>query len=187
MRFIVPLHVESRRKQQTTLEKQYPDAVLLDVTSKGESSWIKFSPFYPHGAIPVPFSPEITAQSVEGIWQGLKVFENADIDTGKFDITTMKGLKRTVRKFGAVKGHRKGVNGDSLLSYWEARYQIYLPCYHWVLENCLQAEIAQLRQMAQAQTVILLDYETNTDIDDLSKPLSHAGLVKRYIEGNWPV
>jgi hypothetical protein len=56
-----------------------------------------------------------------------------------------------------------------------------------VLENCLQAEIAQLRQMAQAQTVILLDYETNTDIDDLSKPLSHAGLVKRYIEGNWPV
>ena len=32
----------------------------------------------------------------------------------------------------------------------------------------------------------MLDYNTNTDIRDISKPLSHAGLVKLYIEGNYP-
>lgn len=35
-------------------------------------------------------------------------------------------------------------------------------------------------------TIVLLDYETNGDIDDLSKPLSHASLVKAYCENAWP-
>jgi len=48
--------------------------------------------------------------------------------------------------------------------------------------NCLQAEIAELRALAETQNIVLLDYETNTDIDNLSKPLSHAGLIKRYLE-----
>ena len=176
----MPLIVESRRKKAATLVKLYPDAVILDLTSKGDNPWVKFSPFYPHGTIPVPFSPNIVAQSVEGIWQGLKVFESVGIDTSKFDITTMRGLKRTVRKFGMVKGHAKGVDSNKLLAYGDARYQIYLPIYLWVLENCLRDEIAQLKALSAGQTVLLLDYETNTDIDNLSKPLSHAGLVKQY-------
>lgn len=178
--------IENRRKKESSIRKVYPDALILDFTSKGEMPWVKFSPFYPHGNIPVPFSPNLTAQSVEGIWQGLKVFENADIDLSKFRITSMKGLKRTVRKFGKVEGHRQGVKGTELLSYLDARYQIYLPVYGWVLENCLQEEIRQLRNLSQEKTVILLDYETNTDIENLAKPLSHAGLIKRYIENDWP-
>lgn len=177
------LIVESRRKKPATLSKSYPDAICLDLTSKGENPWVKFSPFYPHGNIPVPFSSELVAQSVEGIWQGLKVFETSGIDTSKFDVTTMKGLKRTVRKFGAVKGHAKGVDSEELLSYRDARYQIYLPSYLWVLENCLQDELTQLKVLSTHQTVLLLDYETNTELDNLSKPLSHAGLVKRYCDG----
>ena len=34
--------------------------------------------------------------SVEGIWQGLKVFEDADVDTSFFSKRDMKNLKRTV-------------------------------------------------------------------------------------------
>jgi hypothetical protein len=181
----MPIVIASRRKTNSTLKKLYPDAIFLDVTSKGIEPWVKFSPFYPHGNIPVPFSPDVTAQSIEGIWQGLKVFESVDVDTSKFNITTMKNLKRTVRTHGAVKGHRKGIHGNTLLTYQEARYQIYLPVYKWVLDNCLQAEIAQLRELAQSKTLVLLDYETNAGINDLSKPLSHAALVKRYIENDW--
>lgn len=180
------IFVESRRKKEENLLKHYPDALILDVTSKGENPWVKFSPFYPHGNIPIPFSPDVTAQSVEGIWQGLKVFENADIDTGKFQITNMKGLKRTVRKFGSVKGHRQGVHGDILLTYLDARHQIYLPVYHWVLENYLQKEVEQLEKLASEKIILLLDYETNTNVENLDKPLSHAGLIKRYIDNNWP-
>ncbi|HEX2620472.1 MAG TPA: hypothetical protein VHL11_10000 [Phototrophicaceae bacterium] len=174
--------VENRRKQRSTLEKMYPDAVLIDVTSKGEPLWVKFSPFYPHAGIPVPFSPGITAASVEGIWQGLKVFESQDIDVAKFSITSMQGIKRSTRGNGAIKGHRRGVNGTELLSYRDARYQIYLPAYQWILVHCLSDELAQLEAIAANRTLVLLDYETNADLDNLEKPLSHAALIQRYLQ-----
>ena len=124
---------------------------------------------------------------MEGIWQALKVFESEDVDQSKLHVPNMKGLKRTVRRLGKVKGHRQGVDGDELLDYRTARELIYLPVYKWVLENCLQDELNQLRQIAAKSTVVLLDYTTNGDIDDLSKPLSHSVLVKRYLENDWPV
>jgi hypothetical protein len=182
----MPILVESKRKKAETLLRHYPDACILDVTSRGTQPWIKFSPFYPHGNIPVPLSPGHVAASVEGIWQGLKVFANADIDLAAFTNTSMSGLKRTTRTYGPVRGHRAGVNGATLLSYREAREQIYLPAYRWVLDYCLQPELNQLQQWSGRQTVVLLDYETNTDIDNLSKPLSHAALLVKYLVSQWP-
>jgi hypothetical protein len=177
--------IRRRSTPPATLQRDYPDASIIDVTSRGEQPWVRFSPFYPHGDIPVPFSAGWTSASVEGIWQGLKVFEHADIETGKFRITSMKSLKRSARVYGAVRGHRKGVEGQELLAYVPARRLLYLPTYHWVLEHCLQDQLAELSQLAQDKTVILLDYETNEDIDAVSKPLSHAGLIKRYLEDRW--
>ena len=137
--------------------------------------------------IPVPFTPGRTGASVEGIWQGLKVFETADVDPGKFDNTTMKRLKRTVRKFGKCLGHREGLGGERLLGYLEARKRVYLPTYRWVLENRLAEEVARLRRLVAEGPIVLLDYETNCDVEDLRKPLSHAGLVMAYLEGRYPL
>jgi hypothetical protein len=178
--------VENIKKSLTTLARLYPFAEVIDVTSKGEVPFVKLSPFYPHGNIPVPFSPGVFGKSVEGIWQGLKVFEHEDIDTSKFEIADMKGIKRTVRKFGKPIGHRKGVHGQELLNYLTARKQIYLPTYAWVLDNVTTKEIDFLVQIASRTDVILLDYETNCDIENTDKPLSHAGLVKKYIEKKYP-
>lgn len=180
------ISIASRRSSQEKLQQRFPDSQIIDVTSKGSVPWVKFSPFYPHGKIPVPLSPGTFAESVEGIWQALKVFESCDIDTSKFFITNMKGIKRTTRSNGRVLGHRAGVNGERLLTYLEARRQIYLPAYLWVLENSLCAEVGQLRRIAASKPIILLDYETNCDIENLSTPLSHAGLVKRHLENDWP-
>jgi hypothetical protein len=47
--------------------------------------------------------------------------------------------------------------------------------------------LTELEAQIIRQTVILLDYETNCNLDDFAHPLSHAGLIKRYIEQNWPV
>ena len=169
-----------------TLKKRYADPLVLDVTSQGPEPWVRFSPFYPHGSIPVPFSPGHFGASVEGIWQGLKVFENAGVDLATVQNTTMKGIKRSVRRFGKVLGHRAGLSSNTLLSYGEARQSIYLPCYHWVLQKCLHELLAELKQLASTRTVVLLDYQTNSDVEDLSKPLSHAALIKRYLEDDWP-
>lgn len=179
--------VENHRKKMETLRKAYPDALILDVTSHATGALRKLSPFYPHMGIPVPFTPSMTAASVEGIWQGLKTFEKADIDLDVMRNTTMKDLKRTVRRFGAPKGHRKGVHGTELLGYLAARWEIYLPTYKWVLENKCLDLVELLRRESEKRTVVMLDYETNGDINDPRKPLSHAQLVKMYCEGNYPI
>ena len=128
----------------------------------------------------------MVALSVEGIWQGLKVFEDYDIDTSLFSKRDMKNMKRTKRKYGPMRGHRKGVHGEELLGYLTARKHIYLPCYKWVLENKLQKLVTAIRIISKNKPVVLLDYNTNPDPWNPKSPLSHASLIKAYIEGNYP-
>lgn len=180
------IKIESKRKKPATILKKYPDAILADVTSGAKDGLRKLSPFYPHGGIPVPFSEGYTATCVEAIWQGLKVFEGADVDISLFQNDTMKNIKRTVRRFGKPLGHRKGVNGSELLGYIEARKQIYIPTYKWVLENKVAHIIERLKEASKTKTIILLDYDTNADVENAKKPLSHASLIKAYVEGLYP-
>jgi hypothetical protein len=180
------LHIASRRLSEASLVKQFGNALILDVTSKGAEPWVRFSPFYPHMDIPVPFSPGVAGASVEGIWQGLKVFEGADVDMATINNATMKGIKRTVRSNGPVRGHREGINGERLLPYLDARRLIYLPIYRFILEHRVVDLVDELRERAAEKVIVLLDYETNADLDDLSRPLSHASLIKAYIEDTWP-
>ena len=178
--------IESKRKKPETILKQYPDAILADVTSGAKDGLVKLSPFYPHGGIPVPFSEGYTATCVEAIWQGLKVFEGCDVDVEMFQNDTMKNIKRTVRRFGKPLGHRKGVHGSELLGYIEARKLIYIPTYKWVLENKVANIIDRLREASKTKTIVLLDYDTNADVENAKKPLSHASLIKAYVEGVYP-
>ena len=178
--------IESKRKKPATILKKYPDAILADVTSQADTRLRELSPFYPHYDIPVPFSDGYTATCVEAIWQGLKVFESCDVDIQMFKNDTMKNIKRTVRRFGKPLGHRKGVHGTELLGYIEARKQIYIPTYKWVLENKVAWIIEKLREASKTKTIVLLDYDTNADIENAKKPLSHASLIKAYVEGTYP-
>ena len=84
--------IESKRKRRETILKKYPDAIIADVTSHAQDGLVKLSPFYPHGGIPIPFSDGMTATCVEAIWQGLKVFEAADVDIDIFQNDTMKNI-----------------------------------------------------------------------------------------------
>ena len=178
--------IESKRKKIENILKKYPDAIIADVTSQAKDGLVRLSPFYPHGDIPVPYSEGYTAACVEGIWQGLKVFEEEDIDIRMFCNTTMKGIKRTVRTHGRVLGHRKGVNGTEILRYVEAKHLIYIPAYRWMLEHKAMDIIERLRKASETKTIVLLDYNTCCDVDDETKPLSHAYLVKAYAEGLYP-
>ena len=178
--------IESKRKKLENILKKYPDALIVDVTSKATDGLVKLSPFYPHGDIPVPFSQGYTATCVEAVWQGLKVFEDEDVDVRMFLNDTMKDIKRTVRKHGRVLGHRKGVHGTEILGYVEAKHQIYIPTYRWMLEHKAMGIIERLRKASETKTIVLLDYNTCCDVDNASKPLSHAYLVKAYAEGLYP-
>lgn len=181
---LLPGKKDKNGKPILSLKEKYPDAMIIDVTSKAKDEFVKFSPFYPNGGIPIPFSEGLFAASVEGIWQGLKVFEDVDVDKSYFSKRDMKNLKRTTRKYGPCLGHHKGVYGEELPGYLTARKQIYLPCYKWV--NKLQKLVTAIRIISKNKPVVLLDYNTNPDVYNAKSPLSHASLIKAYIEGNYP-
>ena len=182
----VVIIIESKKKKLENIFKKYPNAIVADVTSQAKDALVRLSPFFPHGGIPVPFSDGYTSTCVEAIWQGLKVFEGSDVDVKMFENDTMKNIKRTVLRFGKPLGHRKGVHGTELLSYIEARHQIYVPAYKWFLDNKLTNIIQRLKEASKNKTIVLLDYATNCDIDNPNKPLSLAYLVKAYVEGLYP-
>jgi hypothetical protein len=182
----MPIHIASRRRSAATLAAEFPAARIIDVTSRAAEPWVRLSPFYPHGGIPVPLTPGVAGQSVEGVWQALKVFESADVDPAKLDVTGMAGLKRTVRRYGPVRGHRDGLYGEALLTYETARRRIYLPAYRWVLEHRTADLVEDLRRLAGERDIVLLDYTTNGDVADLATPLSHAALVRLHVLGRRP-
>lgn len=183
------IYVVNKKRGIERIEKEFPNAYILDITSSSDKRYAQLlSPYYPHGNIPIPNTPSLKATCVEAVWQGLKVFETADVDLSTFNNDTMRNLKRTVRKYGKPIGHRYGVYSDKILNYFEARMLIYLPTYKYVLDNVPEVHsiVERIREKAKTSVVILLDYNTNSDYRDTTKPLSHAELVKLYIEGNYP-
>src|SRR5207248_9110280 len=52
-------------------------SVVIDASSYAEFPYCTLSPMWVHGGIPVPGMPGTTSDTVEGIWQGLKVIRGA--------------------------------------------------------------------------------------------------------------
>ena len=182
--------VANKKRKLEKIQEEHPEAFILDVTSSSEQYEGKIlSPFYPHGRIPIPGeSKNVTASCVEAVWQGLKVFEKTGIDLAMFRNDTMKNLKRTVRKYGKPLGHQYGVFSKILLNYDDAKRLIYIPTYKYMLENIpsVRRSVEKIRSILETRDVILLDYNINPDNSNMTKPLSHAELIKKYIEGRYP-
>src|SRR5262249_29165396 len=148
-------------------------ARVIDVSSYADPPFHQLSPFYAHGGIPVPGMPGTVSDSVEGIWQGLKVIRGA---------TAPRLFSGGGRKRGGGKpsGHRLG---RKLLGILEARYKISLPAYEWALEHRVDpALIEGFVTAALAGVVQLLhDTEDNGDPNNPSAPLAHAAVLARYV------
>jgi len=180
------IFIANKKRKEESIKKKYPNASIFDITSKsGYPILQRLSPFYPHGNIPVPGMPKEKASCVEAVWQGLKVFEGCGVDYTVLHNDTMKNIKRTVRKFGKPLGHQYG---NQILNYADARWKIYLPTFLYVLENVksVQESLRKIKERLQEKDVVFLDYNTNCNVSDYSKPLSHAWLVKLYLEGRYP-
>lgn len=175
--------VESKRRDLETLGKMYPDAIIADMTIEARNCLRRLSPLYQHGGIPIPNSGYITASCVEAIWEGLKVFEDEDVDTSLFVKKVPKELKRFSQRNGKLLGHRFGTNGLEILNHNDACRRILIPVYRWVLDYKVQDIILRLREASESKTLVLLDYNTKCDLHNFMEPLSYAYLVKAYAEG----
>ena len=179
---IIVVSKRATKQQQALIDKGY---LKIDLTSTStQKTFQKFSPFFSHleeGGFKVPGMDGVIAASVEGVWQGLKVFEKEGVDASKFKVVNMKNIKRSSgEKRGRVTGHALGSN---TVGYLEARKRIYIPLYTEKLQKYLKPEIELLTGLLQeGNKLMLLDYETNGDINDLSNPLSHATLVAQKLQ-----
>jgi hypothetical protein len=146
---------------------------VFDVSSYADLPYRLLSPFYPHGGIPVPGRPGAASDSVEGIWQGLKVIR------GRIAPRYFHGPGR---KRGGKKpsGHQFG---DKLLGIVEARYRIYRVAYEWVLANKVDQALLRLwvDEALGGKEQYFHDTEDNGDINNADAPLAHASLLVQYL------
>ena len=60
------IYIENKKRKIENIQAQYPNADILDITSASTAHYAQIlSPFYPHGGIPVPFTPGMYATCVE--------------------------------------------------------------------------------------------------------------------------
>lgn len=141
----------------------------IDVSSYGDLLYRVCSPFSYDSLynIPVPGMENIRADSVEGVWQGLKIISE------KTDVSLFSGKPKKRR--GHVEGHSFG---GRILDYLDARRKIYLPAYTYHIVNSALPKIKDdLTKRLESGPIYLHDVEANEDIDDPTKPLSHASLL----------
>lgn len=141
----------------------------IDVSSHGRPPYKLFSPFS-HSAnyqIPVPGQEQLRADSVEGIWQGLKIIN------GQTNPSLFQG--RPCKCKGKPEGHQFG---NDILGYEEARREIYVPAYvYHTVNNALPAAWPDLERRLQDGDVELHDVEKNGSITDLTCPLAHSAIL----------
>ena len=178
------IYIEDR---ENVFSHQSQNCIIFNI-SLNERSYLKeLSPFYMWGDIPVPYSNDFLANCVKSIWEGLKVFENCDVDINYFKNVNKNLEIRSSSLFGSLRGFRRGVYGDFIYSEQEALKTVYIKSYRWVIENKLYKFILFLRELNNTgyKIVLLDDFKKNIGTS-YELPVSTANLIKAYAEGLEP-
>jgi hypothetical protein len=155
------------------LRKQVPTgAVVYDVSSYADHPYCTLSPMWPHGGIPVPGMPGTSSDSVEGIWQGLKLIDG-----------------KTAARYFSGQGHKRGGKprghqfGTKLLKIVEAREKIYRVSYEWMLENRAEADLIEhfVKQAFAGVVQYFHDVSDNGNIGDPDEGWAHAAVLVQYL------
>lgn len=186
------IFIANRRRQPKSLQEEFGDIPVFDVTfAGGDPLFSTLSPMYPHGDLPVPYSGKtLTANSLEAIWQGLKVFEHegARLDAASLGKSGDKNIKRpSTAKRGRVLGHQQGLYTDRpLLSLIDARSFIYAPLYRWQLQRHCQDALAHLNKALAQSDIVLLEAGNESNICDIFVPMVHSELLRLFLLGQYP-
>lgn len=147
-------------------------STVIDASSYAESPYCELSPMWVHGGIPIPGMPGVTSDTVEGVWQGLKMIRG-------------KTAPRYFRGPGAKRGGKPSGHsfGKKQLGVVDARRLIYVPTYEWMLENRISPDV--LRGFTDAALAGVPqhfhDVGDNGDPNDADQPLAHAAVLVRYL------
>ncbi len=133
----------------------------------------ELSPFIQYGKIPIPGMKRKHSDTVEGIWQGLKIIK------GNIDNSYFKGKGR-IRK-GKPEGH---LFNNSKISYIQARKKIYTSAWDFVWENRIDESLKK-KFIQDAITNIpqyFFDVDNNGDIFNKNEPYAHSAYIVELIK-----
>ncbi len=177
----------TREQGLEILAERNKERVAFDVSSYAPYPFRALSPFFYWNfkafarKIPVPGQEGKWAYSVESIWQGLKIIDGKT----NFDMFEKEPYKRPPKnesEFSKVDGFlfEKGIIKD----YVEARKRIFVPAYTYMFkvfgtfnEFVQYSEGAILFNIQNNIETFLYDVDDNPNIEDISKPYSHASLL----------
>lgn len=175
-----------------TATKNLPEGALIintcgknDTAEKGDpTSWVWSNPT--NRAITHHYQ-DITAVSVECLWQGCKILQQNWPDLNPKTVTLNGNWRagKGRKPFGAYAGP-----GQPLITKpGEARRKIYIPAFrnlveHWLQDEEIKEWINEARRHKAG--VFLRDHDTGRGLDR-NGPMSHAWLLCEYLNtGKWP-
>jgi hypothetical protein len=151
----------------------------LCLAHDADDPWRKFSPQYQHGQIPVPGMKGMYAESIQGLWEGMKLIgpkgKKGRINPGYF---TGPGRFRALKEGEWCSGF--SYDGRQI-GMAEARIRIFLPCYVWMIQNHCADLLGNIKIRASRQDIWLYDKIGNVDPTDTSMEISHAAIVVAFL------
>ncbi len=164
----------------------------IDVSRYASAPFRALSPFAKHSEIPVPgrvcasilldlsegnLMPsdldEAFSNTVEGIWQGLKVID------GQTERAMFTG--RVKKRRGRPSGHDFGYR---IVDYLSARALIYVPAYRHVLQRAAVAAVLdEVAKQGRSDDVFVVDVSFSDNPFSARRPLSHAKLIVDHLNG----
>jgi hypothetical protein len=113
-----------------------------------------------------------SSDSVEGIWQGLKVIN------GKIALRYFQGAG--TKRGGKPRGHQYG---DKLLKLLEAREKIYRVSYEWMLDHRVDQKLIRgfIENALTGVTQYFHDVSDNGDIGYADEGWAHAAVLVQYL------
>lgn len=177
-------------------EQEYPNACVINTTSKATVAWQKtLSPFY---LGPCPLYGDLVSHTMENAWQYSKVYEDHVDDKGEVTDEYWKWAMAGWKRKRAVR-YPMGKGATPLYSLWnhrqldyvQARKVIYVPLYSKAVAE--SEGWKKLQELYKTEKVIVLkDFDAyNHDklnltllgvLNDPEKKMGHAFVLKMMLE-----
>lgn len=183
----------SRQNIVEKLSKKNLKNTLLVDTFKGAplnmNIFSKLNPYFvwEHSLIPVPGMKNYFSRSIEAVWQGTKIINDA-IDEKQFHNFPYKRPPESERLKNPDYSYKDAIffyEGRSI-SINKARYLIYLVSYLYLLNYIIPKEdINYLKSMSESgKNVVFYDWDSNFDINNVSLSFSHSAILASWFRGS---
>ncbi len=132
--------------------------------------------------IPVPGQKSLYSNSVEAIWQGLKIVKGRTC----FSMFRKRAYKRPPMQQRQKKDYRyeesRFLFGKKAIGLIKARHLIYKPAYAYLFQNYVPKYFKKLvaKEWQQGKSICFFDWDSNFDIHDPITSFSHSALLLEY-------